>query len=247
MPPLPQLLAGPILRRCTPQKVVFWLTTSTPFSGLFHAAIGDKKPLSAVDKSHINQICWPVGNYCYIYIIQWLPDTPLPENTIIKYNFKCDSSWLTELEPNLLYKGHEHLSFSIQLNIQQVFHGSCRKPHHPSSDGLVQVDQQLSQCLQHQTTRPDLLLMSGDQVYIDDVAGPMLVAIHQVIEQLGLWDEEISGCKADNSQALYTHTNTYYNRDRLLPENDHNRALQKGFWKGKNKPCGLLGPCSHDL
>ena len=58
--------------------------------------------------------------------------------------------------------------------------------------------------------RPALLLMSGDQVYVDDVAGPMLCAIHQLIARLGLFDETREGAVVEDSQALYADPGGYY-------------------------------------
>ena len=43
-----------------------------------------------------------------------------------------------------------------------MLHGSCRKPHNDSDDGLVIVDQQIKLGLLDQIEPPDLLIMSGD-------------------------------------------------------------------------------------
>jgi hypothetical protein len=48
-------------------------------------------------------------------------------------------------------------------------------------------------------------MMSGDQVYADDVAGPMLRAIHALIERLGLFDEHLEGAVVSDSAKLYEH------------------------------------------
>lgn len=66
-------------------------------------------------------------------------------------------------------------------------HGSCRKPHHDSADGLVRADNWIAERQESPTEWPAWLLMTGDQVYVDDVAGPMLRAVHALIARLGWW------------------------------------------------------------
>ena len=109
-------------------------------------------------------------------------------------------------------------NFIIKPEIEQIFHGSCRKPHFNSPDGLVQVDNVIKDNNSAEL-RPSMLIMSGDQIYADDVAGPTLVAIHQVIQLLGLHDEKWTGSDhISSSSELFTHPFCYYNRDALLPK-----------------------------
>lgn len=48
-----------------------------------------------------------------------------------------------------------------------------------------------------------MLIMSGDQIYADHVAGPMLDAIEQLVKLLGLPDEEFDQAPIKNTQELY--------------------------------------------
>ncbi|PYY66019.1 hypothetical protein CRX42_34805, partial [Pseudomonas jessenii] len=101
-----------------------------------------------------------------------------------------------------------------------------RKPHHPATDGLLCVDALLAQ--EHQATdRPALLMMTGDQVYADDVAGPMLRAIHALIERLGLYGEHLEGAVVSDSAKLYEHPASYYHRADLLPALQSNETLRE--------------------
>jgi hypothetical protein len=84
--------------------------------------------------------------------------------------------------------------------------------------------------------RPALLVMTGDQVYCDDVAGPMLAAIHSVIDRLGLYPERIFGATVQDSAALLASEHCYYARDKLLPHTRANRALRDRFFGGAEKP-----------
>ncbi len=83
---------------------------------------------------------------------------------------------------------------------------------------------------------PAWLLMTGDQVYADDVAGPLLVAIHALIRRLGLFDETLEGATVADSQALYADAATYYRREALLPDAESSEDLREGFFGGVRKP-----------
>ena len=58
-------------------------------------------------------------------------------------------------------------------------------------------------------------MLTGDQVYADDVAGPMLNAIHQLIGRLALFEELIPDADIADSKGLRTDSRTYYYRQRL--------------------------------
>jgi len=86
---------------------------------------------------------------------------------------------------------------------------------------------------------PSALIMSGDQIYADDVAGPMLRAIHHLVGQLGLPLEALAGTDDDSladAAALYAHPACYYRRETLLPHHRRNRALIEILFGGVEKP-----------
>ncbi|MCV5978547.1 hypothetical protein OFO29_40025, partial [Escherichia coli] len=62
----------------------------------------------------------------------------------------------------------------ISEKADYVLHGSCRNPHHFSQDTLVTADEKVASLRVDE--RPDMLIMSGDQIYADHVAGPTLDA-----------------------------------------------------------------------
>jgi hypothetical protein len=143
---------------------------------------------------------------------------------------------LSELLPTLLYSGQTSPSFIIRRQIGQMLHGSCRKPHHNSGDGLVVVDQQIAQGLAGKIEPPDLLMMSGDQVYTDDVAGPTLVAIKQTIDKLGLFHEDLEGSTISSSKELFEHPHCFYRRPELLPDDPSTANTYSQFFAAKRKP-----------
>ncbi len=235
----PLIIAGPLLRRCTPTEVVLWLVTDTPCACQLHISLANEATLLAVPATECNQQSLQVGQRAFLHWLRWSPASPLAENTVAHYDIKLTSAandyWLTQLVDQLHYEGATHPHFKVSTTINEVVHGSCRKPHHKSRDSLVQLDKRLAASAGSPTDRPDFLMMTGDQVYVDDVAGPMLAAIHQVIERLGLFDEELPGAKVKQAGELYAHADSYYRRDRLLPDDDEGKRLKKRFWFSNRK------------
>jgi len=209
-----------------------------------------------ISESQLQQI--RIGKSAYVNLITICAEgggseNAFPESKLLSYDIitslpddKGKTESITGL-CSLLYPEQSLPNFIIKPTINRLLHGSCRKPHHIDDDGLKQVDNVLRKSLSQQSTsesskdltdRPSLLMMSGDQVYVDDVAGPTLNAIHQVIEKLGLYDEEwetdiniaangdesaesnetLKNNKVTHSQALYKHEHCYYQRQHILPK-----------------------------
>ena len=237
---IPLILAGPLLRRCTPDQIVFWFATSSAVDIHLQSDRGESTALTIVNKNEIEQTSWQIGEHAYIVGLVWTPKEPLKQSTTIHYNFifaaEGTSYPLTELITDLTYHGHEHPHFVIDLNVTEVVHGSCRKPHHTSEDALVRLDETLEKRIQNKEPRPNYLMMSGDQIYVDDVAGPTLFAIHQIIEKLGLFQEALAEAAITQSLDLLSHPHSFYQRDLLLPNNDEDDKLAHKMFMGKRKP-----------
>lgn len=182
----------------------------------------------------------PIGRHAHVQLLDFAMRQPLPVDQLINYDLiwtdEAGEQSLAAVMPELLYPGQSAFSLVIPGSNRQLLHGSCRKPHFPSKDGLVRADEWLGERLQDPTERPDWLLMTGDQVYADDVAGPMLVAIHRLIERLGLFDEKLEGATVADSQELYRSEKSYYQREQLLPDVQGNVALRERFFGGVKKP-----------
>lgn len=181
-----------------------------------------------------------VGERAWIAITKVaLPHEVLSLNTLF-YDLIFESNdnqsrWLDERK-RILYGDDRLFSFRIPSELRTIAHGSCRKPHFAGSDALTRIDEAINAELQGGAPRPDILIMTGDQIYCDDVAGPMLVAIHQVIDMLGLYHEDFNEACVANSQALWSHPHNFYCRERLLPQGEANEALHNTFFGGKKKP-----------
>ncbi|MCB1619296.1 MAG: alkaline phosphatase family protein [Thiothrix sp.] len=250
---LPLILAGPILRHCSPGQLTLWLVCSCRTTLEFRCHTRDGDTLLASRRfppdgpHHVG-----LGTHAHAYLLALEPESPFPTDCWLGYDLglaaaepdeqgEAHTRWLSELVPALLYPHETRPQFVLKSRIDQLLHGSCRKPHHTSADTLPLADQLLVQAGQSGDAglQPALLLMTGDQIYADDVAGPMLHAIHQVAERLQLGDEQLQAPDMDrcsSGRALHRHEKSYYRRTRLLPDTKANARLMELFFSGSRKP-----------
>ncbi|GAB3283616.1 alkaline phosphatase family protein [Parahaliea aestuarii] len=259
---LPLLLAGPILRRVERKRFVAWLATSQRCDlklTLSPSQAPEQSYHLRAGEAGLNAI--QAGKHLHFLLLDVPLDEELPSDTWVAYQLALGTGgegaahWrdLGELAPDLCYDGHSLPGFRLSGRVHSVLHGSCRKPHHGAGDGLVRADQLLAQWLADSDAGSDAnskdsthsdwpaaLMLSGDQIYADDVAGPLLRRIHHLIPLLGLPDEPLAGAgdevKAGSAEALYQHPDCYYRRDRLLPQTRRNRGLAQVLFRGAEKP-----------
>ena len=236
---LPDVLVGPLLRRLSPSRLILWLVATRPLTmQLVLNPEQEEQQTHALDNAHQRVA---IGRHAYIHCIDLSLPTALPTDTRIAYDLQVqstDGAWqpLPEWAPWLCHDDYDYPGFVLASRHHRLMHGSCRKPHHDSADGLVRADNWIAERQESPTEWPAWLLMTGDQVYVDDVAGPMLRAVHALIARLGLVDELLEGATVDDSQALYNAPESYYHREALLPDVTSNAALRERFFGGVKKP-----------
>jgi len=264
LPSIPWVLAGPILRQCTPTRLVYWLAVREPalLRIRINPEVGKSRDLEMAPGEPGCRIL-TAGMHLHYLLIDLRFEEPLPQDCWIGYTIALqglsaiDGVWLecADWAPDLCYPGKRSPGFVLPSRIRSLLHGSCRKPHHAGGDGLIEADQLLESLLAQDTlctgqvpvseapdarpAWPSVLMMTGDQVYADDVAGPMLHAIQQVIARLGLPDEPLAGGEligAPTAQLLYRHPAGFYRRDTLLPRQPRNYALIEVLFGGVEKP-----------
>ena len=223
---IPDIIAGPIIRQVSAHQLTFWLVTNKPYNLSFQLICADNELINTELSPEQNQQI-AIGQHAIINLITLNIEQALPTKQLLHYNFfihqQDEKRALTDLVPDILYQDQALPNFVINPDIKQLFHGSCRKPHFDSGDGLVQIDKFIAKAPVNADTRPSMLLMTGDQVYMDDVAGPTLTAIHQTIKLLGLFGEDFAQAKVKNSDELYQNPHCYYQREQLLPQNEANK------------------------
>jgi hypothetical protein len=186
-----------------------------------------------------------VGEHAFINQMSVRLEQPLPEDTLVEYDLHLthqdERLSLSSVLPEILYDGRDKPNFIIKQTLENILHGSCRKPHSPCEDGLTEIDLLFMSEDLSMKSRPSLLMLSGDQVYVDDVSGPMLSAVHQVIERLGLfnetWQNDSQTTDAiTTSLALFEHPNCYYQRHLFLPKDRVNKTLFERVFAASKKP-----------
>ncbi|AQS38143.1 PhoD-like phosphatase [Shewanella psychrophila] len=223
---LPLVLAGPTLRHCDQDNFTLWFVCSAPMNQL---TLHLNEENLILESEQLHEI--RLGEHAWQYLIQVEQKDFLCVDSAIGYE-------LTDSQHGALFSNIRHLNyqdkqtpeFVIKPQIDNMLHGSCRNPHHHSGDALVAADTRLSQDLSIEA-RPSLLMLSGDQVYVDDIAGPMLYAIGQVIQLLGLPQEQFSDAALAGSSAISYHPAALYQRHKnLLPRTQYQAKTAFRRW-----------------
>jgi hypothetical protein len=79
-------------------------------------------------------------------------------------------------------------------------HGSCRKLHGKGEDCLAAADEVIQSSFNDLRRRPSVLFLNGDQIYADDVAGPLSRYLTQLGASLLGWEERIRGIEKQLSE-----------------------------------------------
>ncbi len=74
-----------------------------------------------------------------------------------------------------------------------ILYGSCRKLHGDDVDSLIIGDKLMQNSFFDLGKRPSALFLIGDQIYADEVAGPLITYISKFSTQLLGWEETIDG------------------------------------------------------
>ncbi|MEM7257029.1 MAG: alkaline phosphatase D family protein [Pseudomonadota bacterium] len=240
--PLPLLLAGPLLRRVSSRQIVLNLVTSQATAmhcRVFTRTAGDTAVATDVIPCEHNGR-FDLGTHAFLHAITIELAADLPRDEWITYDvgLECDGEvlWLNKTAPSISYDSQARPGFVLKSRIDQLLHGSCRKPHYDGIDGLLCVDDMLARArATGAAEQPAMLMLTGDQVYTDDVAGPYLSAITQVVQQLGLFDETLPGSDSLSSESLRRDPG-YYHRSDLLPARRDARGLRNILFSGARKP-----------
>lgn len=230
------LLAGPIVRRATKNRVCVWIATSQPVNLRLEILNENRKILASSNPSDLKSHRITIGEKLHVYLLQARPtEALLPVDQLLRYRIieledNTEQSWdFRALE--LTYGDQEYPTFFIPDKLMQVFHGSCRKPHHyrkprdpEHPDALGFADKLLSEHHQDLSRRPGILLLSGDQIYADDVAISLIAMLRQEGRKLAGHSEQLP---LPNGATLDPTTIKIGNRKTILK--NHNSGFTSDF------------------
>jgi hypothetical protein len=206
--PLPQILAGPILRRVEPTLVTVWVALSEERQvhlSLWEGLVKDD------GASHLFNVSQPaikpatdstktirIGDHLHIAVIAYklAQENALLPGRLYSYNLALKETAVgppkEDLKSLKLLKndpidGKPHLALGyepgflpsfalppIELTDLRIAHGSCRRVNNILEDGLAWVDDLIGASRTDPLKRFHQLLMTGDQIYADDVPLPLL-------------------------------------------------------------------------
>lgn len=219
------LFCGPFLRLVDHSQATVWFVTTERVSvDITVHADATQATSNIVDVIKDVDVV-QLGSRCFVYLVNVKPQQGrwAPQQD---YGYQL---WFNGVSQNQFcskLKGFSFCSFKVRDQLSHVIQGSCRKPDHPSTDAFNGIADLLNS---DPVERPDYLLMTGDQIYADDVAAPMLVAIQTLATKLGLYtaiDDLQTMTPADLSW-----TNSMNRRSQMLPKKQGQTRFQK-FWHG---------------
>lgn len=209
---LPLLLAGPILRRCERERVCIWLATSDDVAVRAEvlAASADRDALGSSDPTlGGSETSVRLGDQLVVHLLEVRPPSgaTFPADTLLYYDLTVGGRNLDELglldgDGGIAYAGLPLPSFFLPTTLSTLLHGSCRKPHvsaigeaaaAATPDCLAAADLLVEGAPNDLGQRPAVLFLTGDQIYADDVAGPLLAQLRTLGDELTGWREAIPG------------------------------------------------------
>lgn len=193
-----KILAGPMLRRTEPGVAWIWCATDTAAEIRVTAYLdpgGESIGESRLDQQ--KQV--PLGRNLFVHLMPLRPDEDtFPEDTPIYYDVTVGEQGLQALGllddgVSIAYPGEPLPSFFFPAGsrLERFAHGSCRKLHGPGIDAYRGLDTQLAATVAEIDNRPAMLFLTGDQIYADDVAGPLLRHLTAMGDELTGWQEAL--------------------------------------------------------
>jgi hypothetical protein len=217
---LPQVLAGPIVRRVDNDLVCVWIALSKPADVTLHVfkgrlqstgagttengelasqtrhtrPFGTNLHVVAVDVSVPGLI--PLTRYCYDLVVADADGTKgLKDLDLLKEVAGANG------RPTSLPLGYatgmlpSFVTPAAEVADLRLIHTSCRKSNGPAGDALAWLDDHVKDGLTDNNEAPQMVFLTGDQIYADDVGSVLLPMLAELgmdlagVEQLAVGDE----------------------------------------------------------
>lgn len=206
---LPKVLAGPILRRTEKNSVSVWIALKEPESNLQLEILDYNAPATGQLMLFGQASTRAFGDYLHVAVITANQAGPgagqLQHGRIYRYNITFGSGSISLSSPGILSSGTSGIdkivygsrplpSFMLPgstINNLRILHGSCRKPHGGIKDALQSADDIISSTHGDTATRPQQLMLTGDQIYADDVSDTLMYMLQDAGYTLLGWSETV--------------------------------------------------------
>lgn len=204
----PLVLAGPVLRHTTFETVAVWVAVKQPCTialTVYRTAgqgaqlgepqmAGQATTVSVGRSLHIAVVtARPVtaalqSDRLYAYDLRFEPHDDQPPRSLFQ------ALGLTQTGQLVSYFDHQRPTFALppsQVTHLKIGHGSCRKAHGEGRDALPILDRLIARAAGSPYHRPHQFFHTGDQIYADDVADPMLAMCSPLGNALLGWTEAL--------------------------------------------------------
>ena len=197
------LLAGPILRRTERDSVFIWLATSRPAAVVAEVYRADGSggsggtEFARIGGGPAQSLA--LGPRLFVHLVRAAPaNGEWPREELLGYDLRVaflddDDPVMTLADfgltsgPNAITYGSWTLpTFFVrdERETLNVAHGSCRLLHGRGEDALAVADELIAGECDDLDRRPAALILTGDQIYADDVASPLIGHLRELADQL---------------------------------------------------------------
>jgi hypothetical protein len=224
--PLPQVLAGPILRRVVGTEVAVWLALREPATVELVVWAG---PQRSTGPGSVDSTTPPVargtaqtrrfGAQLHVAVVVAQASAIIAPGAVHSYDVLVGGKGLLELgllrdeapsqeatadaRPLRLALGYElerlpsFVTPAPVIDDLVLAQGSCRRTNAAGPDAMAYLDDLIAEHRLDLTRRPQQLFLTGDQIYADDLSGCLLPQINAIgRELLGFTEELFIGDRA---------------------------------------------------
>lgn len=194
---IPLLLCGPLLRRVNEYSVTVWVALLK--KGKVTLEVLDPDGNSFVPPMKASRDTVDVGaNLHIVAVTVYRYDPKLFEGLVYTYDISFDvdgqhydlAAASNKPVDAFAYAPYKKPSFSLppsDLTKLRLMHGSCRKPNAEGPDALAYLDSLIAEYPDQADARPHQLLLTGDQIYADEVAETLLLMLTDAGDTLLGW------------------------------------------------------------
>ena len=156
--------------------------------------------------------CVALGQNLYVTLIgMWPKARRFRTDAVLGYNLKLTLvdekgeqtvKWVTDLTgaDEIRYPGYFLPTFYLPSKQSVLAHASCRRPGSDGADAFVDLDEYYAANAADVKKRPSALFLTGDQIYADDVAFKLFVAVRRLSKDLMGYDEYLPETYGRNKQ-----------------------------------------------
>ena len=201
----PLVLAGPMLRKVTDSAVTVWLALKEKADVTLEIYPTDVQVASMLFSGQRKTV--RVGRNLHLVAVtaQRESKPPLTPGTVYYYDLsfttaagKVNLATAVGASGKAAYAyGSKRLpGFSLppaDLEEVRLIQGSCRKPNAEGPDAFAMLDNMIEAAEESPTGRPHQLLLTGDQIYADEVADVLLLLLTDAASALMVDPEPLPG------------------------------------------------------